>query len=245
MLRADLDAGLSFQVRETDFPDSDYGRTGRSQRSASLDLDYQPSPRTSLYAFYTYQLGRNRQGSIAQSPTAVTIGQVTSLGTVTPGNAIEIGSAPGGPVYPLLQAWTLDSEDRNHVVGVGLKREFGKASLNLDYTFSSGRTRITYDYTVGGALSAANAVFAGSGMPDLAIDTDYLDTSLRYPLTDRLAVRLFWRYQREHIRDWHYQNLDLVPVVGAPAALPSAVILDSGPHDYEVGWYGIMMQIEL
>lgn len=245
MLRQDLDAGLSFQVRETDFPESDYGRTRRSQRSANVDLDYQPSPRTSLYAFYSYQLGRNRQGSIAQSPTGVIIGQVTPLGVVTPGNAIEVGSAPGGPVYPLLLAWTLDSDDRNHVVGIGLKQELGKASFNVDYTFSSGRTRIAYDYTVGGALSTANAAFAGSGMPDLAIDTDYLDASLRYPLTDRLSVRLFWRYQVEHIRDWHYQNLDMVPVVGAPAALPTAVILDSGPRDFEVGWYGIMMQIEL
>lgn len=245
MLRPDLDAGMSFQVKETDFPDSDYGRTRRGLRSVNVDVDYQPSPRRSLYAFYSYQMGRNRQGSIAQSPTGVTIGQVTALGTVTPANAIEIGSAPGGPVYPLLLAWTLESVDRNHVVGVGLKQELGKASFNLDYTFSSGRTRITYDYTVGGALSAANAVFAGKGMPDLAIDTDYFDASLRYPLTERMALRLFWRYQKEHIRDWHYQNLETTPVVGAPAALPTAVILDSGPRDFEVGWYGIMMQIEL
>jgi hypothetical protein len=74
---------------------------------------------------------------------------------------------------------------------------------------------------------------------------DYLDASLRYPLTERLSVRLFCRYQKERIRDWHYQNLDIAPVVGAPAALPTAVILDSGPRDFEVNWYGIMMQIEL
>lgn len=245
MLRPNLDAGVSLQVREASFPDSDYGRTRRGQRSANLDLSYQPSPRQSIYAFYSYQLGKNRQASIAQAGTAVTIGQVTSLGTVTPDNAVEIGSAPEGPTYPLLQAWSLDSEDRNHVLGAGLKQELGKASLNVDYTYSSGRTQIAYDYIVGGAISAANAVFAGSGMPDLAIDIDYLDASLRYPLTERLSVRVFYRYQKEHIRDWHYQNLDTTPVVGSPAALPTAVILDSGPHDFEVNWYGVMMQIEL
>jgi hypothetical protein len=245
MLRPDLDAGVSLQVREASFPDSDYGRTRRGQRSANLDLSYQPSPRQSIYAFYSYQLGRNRQVSISQAGTPVTIGQVTPLGTVTPGNAIEIGSAPGGTTYPLLQAWSLESEDRNHVLGVGLKQELGKASLNVDYTYSYGRTQIAYDYTVGGAISAANAVFAGNGMPDLAIDIDYLDASLRYPLTERLSVRVFYRYQKDRIRDWHYQNLDRVPVVGSPAALPTAVILDSGPHDFEINWYGVMMQIEL
>jgi hypothetical protein len=244
MLRPELDAGVSLQAREADFPDSSYGRTKRSQRSANLDLSYQPSPRRSLYAFYSYQLGRNRQGSIAQPAAAVIIGQVTPLGTITPTNAIEIGSAPGGPIYPLIQAWTAQSEDRNHVVGAGLKQELGKASLSVDYTYTYGRTLIAYDYTIGGAISAANAVFAGSGMPDLEFDMDYLDASLRYPLTDALSVRLFCRYQKERIRDWHYRNLELAPVIGAPAALPTAVILDSGPHDFEVSWYGIMMQIE-
>src|SRR6185436_13467366 len=115
--------------------------------------------------------------------------------------AVEIGSAPGGPVYPLLNAWTATSTDRNHVMGAGLKQEFGKASLNVDYSYSIGRTRIGYTYTVGGALNAANSVFAGSRMPDLATNVNYLDASLRVPLTDRLSARLIYRYQKETIRD--------------------------------------------
>jgi len=242
MLRENLDASVSFQAREATFPDSDYGRARRSQRSANLDLSYQPSPRQSIYVFYSYQLGKSGQASIAQATNAIAIGQVTALGTVTPENAIEIASAPGSPIYPLARAWTADSEDCNHVFGAGLKQELGKVSLNVDYTYSIGRSGIGYNYTDGGA---ASAVLAGSGMPDLALDIDYLDASLRYPLTDRLAVRLFYRHQKEHIRDWHYQNLDAIPVVGNPAALPTAVVLDSGPHDFKVGWYGVMMQIEL
>ncbi|MBI4624934.1 MAG: MtrB/PioB family outer membrane beta-barrel protein [Verrucomicrobia bacterium] len=248
MLRPNLDAGVSLQMKESDYPATAYGLTGQNQRSANLDLNYQPSPRQTIYGFYSYQLGRIRQASIAAGNGTVVIGQVSALGTITPANAVEIGSAPGGPIYPLLNAWTVRSTDRNHVIGFGLKQEMGVASLNLDYSYSTGRTRIGYTYTIGGAINAANAPFAGDRMPDLAIDAQYLDASLRVPLTGRLSARLVYRYQKEAIRDWHYRNLDGTPVVlggNGAAALPTAVILDGGPQDYKINWLGVMFQIKL
>lgn len=246
-LRPNLDAGVSFQAKEAKFPDSDYGRTQNGQRSANLDLSYQPSPKQNLYGFYSYQLGKNRQASIANANGAVTIGGVTPLGTITPANAIELGAAPGGPIFPLLNTWSADNTDRNHVLGAGLRQELGRVTLNVDYSYSTGRTRIDYAYTVGGAINAANALLAGSRMPDLATDITYLDASLRIPLTPRVAARLLYRHQRETIRDWHYYNLESSPVVpGANAnALPTAVLLDGGPQSYRVDWAGVMLQIKL
>ena len=247
MLRPNLDAGFSTQLKDSHYPDSAYGRTSQKQFSANLDLNYQPSPRQTIYGFYSYQFGRIRQESIASGNGNVIIGQPSAFGIITPANAVAIGSAPGGPIYPLLNTWTVGNRDRNHVVGVGLKQEIGKASLNVDYSYSTGRTRINYVYAVGGALNAANAAFAGSRMPDLATDVDYLDATLRFPLTERLSARLVYRYQKEAIRDWHYRNLDATPVVlGANAgALPTAVMLDGGPQDFTVNWFGVMFQIKL
>ncbi len=247
MLRPNLDAGISGQLRKSDFPDSADGRTGQKQRSANVDLNYQPSPRQTIYGYYSYQFGRTSQASIVGGGN-LSIGQVTALGVVTPANAADIATAPGGPIFPLASAWTANSTDRNHVMGVGLKQEIGRASLNLDYSYSTGRTRIGYTYTVGGALSANNAAFAGSRFPDMATDFNYLDASLRYPLAERLSARLVYRFQRETIRDWHYQNLDGSPVVlagGGANAAPTAVMLDGGPHSYQVNWYGIMFQLKL
>jgi hypothetical protein len=246
MLRPTLDAGVSFQARESTFPDADYGRTKQSQRSANFDLNYQPSPRQTLYAFYSYQLGKYRQAAISTGNANVTIGQVTPLGTVTPANAIELGSAPGGLIYPLLNTWGADSTDCNHVLGFGLKQEIGTASLNLDYSYSTGRSRLDYTYNVGGALNAAQALLAGSRFPDMATDVNYLDASLRIPLTTRFSARLIYRYQKEVIRDWHYLNLDTTPVVvGNANAAPTAVMLDGGPQSYRVNWFGVMLQIKL
>ncbi|WP_414662578.1 MtrB/PioB family outer membrane beta-barrel protein [Horticoccus sp. 23ND18S-11] len=248
MVRPNLDAGISLQGREAEYPHSTYGLTGQSQRSANLDLNYQPSPRQTIYGFYSYQLGRNHQASVASGNGNVTIGAATALGTITAANAIAIGSATGGPVFPALNDWTADSTDHNHLIGAGIKQDIGKASLNVDYTYSTGRTRINYAYTVGGALNAANAALARNRMPDLATDVNYLDASLRFPFTDRLSARLIYRYQKETIRDWHYQNLEGTPVVlgnNGAAALPTSIQLDGGPHDYKVNWYGVMFQIKL
>ncbi len=246
MLRPTLDAGFSLQAKAARYPDAAYGRTRDDLTSANLDLNFQPSSRQSLYGFYSYQLGHIQQASITPSGT-VTIGQVSPFGIVTPANAAEFGSAPGGTFYPLLNTWTAKSTDRNHVVGAGLKQEIGKASLNVDYSYATGRTRIGYTYTPGGAINVANAAFAGSRLPDLATDVRYLDAGLRFPLTQRLSARLVYRYQQESIRDWHYQNLDATPVVlGAnPVAAPTAIQLDGGPHDYRVQWFGVMFQIKL
>lgn len=247
MLRPDLGVGVSGQRRKAEYPNSRYGRTGDSLRSVNLDLSYQPNARRSAYAFYAYQLGRFGQANIASANGALQIGGTTALGVVTPENAVAIGSSPGGPIYPLINEWTAASRDRNHVVGAGLKQDFGKVSLNVDYSFSMGRTRIDYTYTVGGAINAANATRAGTRMPDLATDTSYLDASLRIPLTDRLSARLVYRYQKEAIRDWHFENVDQTPIVpGANAgALPTALLLDGGPDDYRVNWYGVMLHIKL
>lgn len=247
MLRQDLDVGISAQRRRAKYPNSQYGRTGDSQSSYNVDLNYQPSPRRTVYGFYSYQLGRFGQANIASANGALVIGGTTALGVVTPENALAIGSAPGGPIYPLINEWTASSRDRNHVVGAGVKQDFGKVSLNVDYSYSIGRTRIDYAYTVGGAINAANAPRAGTRMPDLATDMSYLDASFRIPLSERLSARLVYRYQKEAIRDWHYQNVDETPIVpgGNAAALPTAVLLDGGSEDYRVNWYGVMLQIKL
>lgn len=245
MVRPNLDAGVSVQLRESRYPDAAFGLGKSSQDSANLDLNYQPSPKLNLYGFYSYQQGRFRQASIQQANN-VTIGAVTALGVITPENASTIGPVAGGPFYTLGNQWSAKNTDRNHVVGAGLKQEIGKATLNVDYSYSLGRTRIAYQYGVGAAINAANAVFAGDRMPDLATDISYLDASLRFPLTNRVALRLVYRNQWESVRDWHYQKVDTTPVITANVNNPPTLLmLDSGPKDYRVNWFGVTMQIKL
>ncbi len=247
MLRPNLDAGLSFQLRESRYPDAAFGRAKDSQDTANLDLSYQPSPKQNIYGFYSYQQARVRQASIQQANN-LTLGLVTPSGVITPESAYIIGPTPGpgAPFYSTGNAWGAKSTDRNHVVGAGYKHEIGKVTLNIDYSYSLGRTRLDYQYGIGGAINAANAAFASYRMPDMAVDVSYLDASLRFPFTNRLSARLVYRNQWETIRDWHYNLLDGSPVVAPnPAAVPTIVALDGGPSNYRVSWYGVMFQIKL
>jgi hypothetical protein len=93
---------------------------------------------------------------------------------------------------------------------------------------------------------AADAALAGDRIPDIANDVSYLDATLRIPLTPRLSARLVYRNQWEKIRDWHYRGIDATPVVAAnPANPPTVVLIDGGPMNYHVEWYGVMLQIKL
>jgi hypothetical protein len=244
-LRAGLDAGVSFQATHAKHPDAAYGRSKNELRSANFDLNWQPSPLQSAYAFYSYQFGRMTQAAIPNANANITIGLVTPLGTVTPANAIAIGAAPGGLIFPLINAWTGRNEERSQVFGGGFRQDFKAASLHADYSRSIGRSRIAYDYTVGGAINAATAPLAGNRMPDLATDVDLLDLSVRVPLSAGWAVRFVYRYQAEKIRDWHYYGLATTPVVaGNVANLPTGAFTDLGPTNFRVDWYGAMLQLK-
>jgi hypothetical protein len=231
-LGAALDLSLSGQVKNADYPDAEYGRQKRYQRTINLDLNYQPSASRNIFAFVGYQNGSTGQSSISNTGTC-NIGQVTDLGTITPLNAAEICAAPGGPIYPLNFAWSSTTREKNYNVGFGADQQLGKTRLSLDYTRTFGRSAISYSYIPGGAIAVATAPLAGSGMPDMLTAQDTLDLGLTAPVGRRVALRLGYRLETGDVEDWHYQGLDTTRVVNAnPANLPTAVILDSGPRDY-------------
>ena len=245
MLRPGLDAGLSFQAVRARHPDAAYGRSKNDLQSANLDLSWQPSPMQSAYLFYSWQFGRITQSTIPNANANITIGLNTPLGIITPDKAVSIGAAPGGLIFPLINAWTGRNEERSQVFGGGFRQDFKSVSFNADYSRSIGRSRIAYDYTVGGAINAATAPIAGSRMPDIATDIDYLDVGVRVPLSPSWSVRFVYRYQREAIRDWHYYGLAATPVVaGNVANLPTGALLDAGPTNFRVNWYGAMFQLK-
>lgn len=245
MLRPDLDAGLMLQLKVDDYPESRYGRQRQTQHSVNFDLNYVASAKQSIYGFLSFQDGQLNQNSISSAGTC-NLGQVTALGTITAANASDICAAPGGPIFPLVNAWTVRTRDYNTVLGLGFKQDFGRALLNLNFTQSRGRSNHDYDYTVGGAVTAANAPFAGTGFPPIQTIQNIFDASLLVPVSRQVAVRLLYRYESGRIRDWHYQGLDASPVAAANiAGLPTALILDSGPQDYKASVIGVMLQIRM
>ena len=80
MVRPDLDAGVSLQLKNAKYPDAAYGLDGRNkqdQNSLNFDLTWQPSTQMTVSGFYAYQDGRSEQNGIQQN--ACTIGTTYSF----------------------------------------------------------------------------------------------------------------------------------------------------------------------
>lgn len=259
-----VDVGLQGIWRDQRYPASAFGRNGANRvASLNLDINWQASPELALHGYYTWQDQKTHQtglqgnscvvgttyyffsdgsvSTIAAAPAGTTLVGSTQ---VAPGDAgLSVCRTPGplSPLYPTSRSWEQAQHSKNHTAGVGLRRDFGTAKLDLSYSYTMGRTSTDYAYNPAAfGFSPAQVALIGTGMPESRFGQSTLEASLGYPLTKAVAVRLYYRYERGRITDWHYDGVRENPV---PA--PNAVYLDSGPRDYEAHTVGLFLRIDL
>jgi MtrB/PioB family decaheme-associated outer membrane protein len=228
MWRNDIDSFLSIQHKLNDYYDSAYGRTGNEkQDSFNAELNYNPAPGKSLYAYYSYQKGRMQQGNINQGTTGVRASENAGVDNM----------------YPLNGAWTANTGDTNHVIGTGFAYDFGKLRLDSRYSLSLSKTRLNYGYTditaatIGsGARETLTAAQAGSEFSDMNYRSHSLETSLVYPLNPQTAVRLMHRWEKRSTTDWHYSGL------ADNLLIDQRLYLGAVPQDYNVQIIGLFIQ---
>ena len=260
-----LDASVGLQMRDMQYPASEYGRNDHyKQTSPSVELNWQPSPSTSAYAFYSIQQGRQHQAGI--QPNACVIGnfyyflsdgsvQTNLTGVPPPGLTVVstqqvlagnwrslCGTASAiSPLFPTSRAWDVSQKDRNTVTGLGFHHELGKIMSDVGYTYSSGRTRVGYGYNASAlGLNAVQAALAGDGWSDLVFVQNVAEANAVVPLNKRLSVRLLYRFEDARIRDWHYDGISVNPM---PAN--NGAYLDFGPQGYKVHLFGALFRYEL
>lgn len=263
-----LDASAGLQVRDVEYRASEYGRNDHHrQMSPSLEINWQPSPATNAYAFYSLHRGEQHQTGI--QPSACVIGNYYyffSDGSLQT-NATGVAPAPPAgttlvttqqvlaanwrsvcgrasatsPLFPISRAWDVSHKDRNTVTGLGFRYELGKVMSEVGYTYSKGRTRINYGYNPTAlGLNAVQVALAGDGWPDLVFIQNLVEANALAPLHRRLSLRLLYRYEDAQIRDWHYDGISVNPM---PAN--NAAYLDFGPQKYKVHLFGVLFRYEL
>jgi len=234
MLRADMDLGATLQSKFNDYP-ADFGRTRKQKQNAlNLDLSYLPSAATAVNVYYSYQYAAMKQADAADLGNAADAG----CAALPP----SCSNAFGAPlsIYPADRYWSAAATDRTDLFGLGLRHDFGKPKLDLQYTYSTSRSTLNYGYASAGALqSPASVAQAGNAFPDLTYDLHVFDASLRLPVSQRTAVRFFYRFESAKIADWHYSGLDQGTVVG------NRVYLDAGPRNYRSNVFGAFLQVTL
>jgi hypothetical protein len=232
-----LDGAVTLQVKDADYP-GQYGRTGHQRsNSVTLDMNYQAGSKGELYGFYAWQGGTMDQKGV--QPGSCVIGTAG----VTGANWRDVcGSASASsPLFPDSRAWESASRDRNHVLGMGLKYDFGRAKLDANFTRSLGRTRIAYSYDPAAlGLTAVQAALAGDGFSDITFAQNVLTASVMVPLRKDISMRVLVRYEAGRIRDWHYDG-----IAEGPMPTNNSAYLDAGPQDYRATLLGLFFQVRL
>lgn len=169
----DLDVGITGQYRDNKYPDSSIGRTDhQSVSTGSLDVNWQPSPKFGITAWYSYQQSSLKQSLVSQG-IGCAIGTyyyfysdgfagsgATAVAPARPGatviNTVLVGAntwgdqcftnSPSSPLWPDSRMFQVDNKDTNNSFGLNGRYDFGFVRLELDGTYVSGNSGLDYSY---------------------------------------------------------------------------------------------------
>ena len=176
-----------------DFYDAQYGLRASSSFDINADLNYQMSTATVLTGFFSYQ-------SLHRS-----------IANINPTGAVDNGAA-GGADYPLANAWHEQLASDNIAAGLTARQNWGKISLDANYIYTHGDSAIGYSFASTGAFfNILTAAQAGSAFPDIVFDSHTFQTNARYQASPTLSYILLYRFDYEHLDDFHYNGL--APVI--------------------------------
>jgi hypothetical protein len=176
-----------------DFYDAQYGLRASSSFDINADLNYQMSTATVLTGFFSYQTLHR------------------SIANINPTGAVDNGAA-GGADYPLANAWHEQLASDNIAAGLTARQNWGKISLDANYIYTHGDSAIGYSFASTGAFfNILTAAEAGSAFPDIVFDSHTFQANARYQASNTLSYILLYRFDYEHLDDFHYNGL--APVI--------------------------------
>jgi len=201
--------------------DATLGRRAYDTLGGSLQWEWQPSPATVASTWYGYDR------------SDLDIANVNDA-------ALTADPTLGGTTYPIANRWWIDDRQRNHYAGANLTQRLGRATLDaaVDWTYSRGTTGYRYNSPGALTLPTLDPLLTGSFQP-MIYRTRALTVGLTIPLHRRVNLRVFDRYQRGSLFDWHYLGFEDGQV------FDHRVYTDGGPEDYGVNMVGALLEVQL
>jgi hypothetical protein len=247
----DLDLGVFVQAKDIKYPDSFYGVKKDKQNSLSLDLAFQPSPDQTLYGFVSFQEGKKssdlNSGIATPGQASCTLANFDLYGYSACSDYLLDANGNTVGARPLASAWTSETGDRNHALGVGFQRNSGFLQFGVDYSYSRSTTSTRYSFANASisavpAVQDAAALVAGSALPDMTFIQQIVSFNVLVPINKKLSVRFFDRYELGKVKDWHYDGV----ITGAATAMDgTTLLLDAGPQNYHTNVVGVFIQYKL
>jgi len=117
--------------------------------------------------------------------------------------------------------------------------QWHKLLLEANYTFTYSNSQLGFNFNSPGALIAgADPAEAGDGFPDQVFEQHQLRLSMRYPINQQVAARVFYRFETEDIDDFHFDGL-IDPVVD------NQLFLLAVPEDFTAHVIGVLLEVTL
>ena len=213
------DLNFTGRVRTDDYG-SDYGTRSDRARDAEVEWTVQPSPQVMASAFFSIGKNQRNAGSIR-------------------GFASSPNPDAGGPNFPFANGWSADG----HAQATGWGGHFTLSPLEwlqLDtrYTFLVTREDDDVAFASTTALAATDPVSTKpipTDFPKLRTHDQAVETSLRIAPRKSLALKLYYRYWRSDIADYHQTAL--------PVLLGRRVYLAHQDLNYEASFFGATVQL--
>lgn len=221
MINDRTDGFLSVQYQEDEYPDSSAGLTGERVTAANAEVNFTPGASFSYFAFASWQQRKTSQATINDA-----------------GVGLGPDPNPGGPTFPLENAWSAASEDEDRTVGAGATRSVGPVDLRLNLSYVNTKTAIDYAYASLGALANPQlGASAGSAIPDLTFERAIAQLDARWPLSHQASARFYYRYEHGRVQDWHFDGLTNV--------VNRVMFLGLVPEDWDTHTVGVFFQWQI
>jgi len=211
------DLSLSGRVRSNDY-DADYGLRSDRLRGFEAEWTVQPTPAVSASAFVSLESHTRRMGSIR-------------------GFATSSNGDAGGPNYPLDNQWSTNAS--GDAIGWGGRltvQPLHWLELDTRYTFLVTREEDRIAFT--NPFVLANPDFsapAPADFPKLRSRDQTVETTVRIALHKSVALKLYYRYWRSGIDDYHQTDL--------PTQIGRRVYLGHHDLDYAASFAGVAVQV--
>ncbi len=213
------DLSLTARLRSNVYgTSSQYGLRSDRLRGFDAEWSVQPSPTMAASAFVSLEAHSRRMGSIR-------------------GFATSANGDAGGPNYPYALQWSTNAS--GDAIGWGGSLTLSPLHwLQLDtrYTFLVVREDDRIGFADLGALANPDFVTPPPGhFPELRSRDHALETSLRIALRKSLGLKLYYRYWRSDVEDYHQ--------TGLPTETGRRVYLGHQDRDFSASFYGATVQV--
>jgi len=201
------------------------GRQSYSTMAATVQWEWQPSPKTNLSVFYSYDRSTLHMANVNDSAALAGIGSDPTL---------------GGSLFPYENQWRVSDKEHNYTAGITLRQELRRVRIDASWNYGYSKGLTLTSYASANSLSyPADVNSAANAFPANYEFTNSFNLSLLFPVNDRVSLRVFDYFENTHIADWHYAGFDQTLVYG------HRVYSDGGPTNYSANVVGIFVNVKL